>query len=300
MKIPPRYKIWRYPLLLKLKYFFKSMMSCDKVCITYWINANTFLWSTKIKNYNWGDYINLKFAELISGKTIIPSHYHAYAPKVAMIGSILPWAMDKDTIVWGSGCLDSYDEGWKHAEKPLKTCAVRGPLTRDVLLRSGIECPSIYGDPILLFPRYYNPVVEKTDRIGIIPHVSSVSHLHKLLPKPFLENDKIKIINPKAFTTWHEFVDQILSCKIVFSASLHGLIVADAYEIPNTWVSFKDEKHMDNYFKFHDYFLSVGKGNILNPLNIEDVNFDHLQEYIDAWRKPEIDLDKLYEACPIR
>lgn len=300
MKIPSRYKIWRYPLLLKIRYFFKSMISRDKVCITYWINANTFIWSPRVKYYNWGDYINLKFAELISGKTIIPSHYHTFAPKVAMIGSILPWAMDKDTIVWGSGCLDSRDEGWKHIEKPLKICAVRGPLTRDVLLRSGVECPEIYGDPVLLFPKYYNPAVEKTDRIGIIPHVSSLSHLHELLPESLFGNDKIEIINPKTFTTWHEFIDKILSCKIVFSASLHGLIVADAYGIPNIWVSLKNEKNKDNYFKYHDYFLSVGKGNIEYPLNIKDVNFNNLQKYIKAWRKPEIDLDELLEICPIK
>ena len=300
MNIPSKYKIWRYPLLLKIRYFFKSMISRDKVCITYWINANTFIWSPRVKYYNWGDYINLKFAELISGKTIIPSHYHTFAPKVAMIGSILPWAMDKDTIIWGSGCLDSCDAGWKNIEKPHEVRAVRGPLTREVLLKNGIECPSIYGDPVLLFPRYYNPSIPRTDKIGIIPHVSSISRLQELLPQSILENDNVVVISPETFTTWHEFIDKILSCKLVLSASLHGLIVADAYEIPNIWVSFQEEKHRDNYFKFHDYFLSVGKENIEHPLSIEDVNFDDIQKYIKAWRKPEIDLNQLYEACPIK
>lgn len=300
MSIPSKYKIWRYPLLLKIKYFFKSVLHRDKACITYWINANTYIWDTKIKQYNWGDYINLKFAELISGKTIIPSHYYPFAPKVSMICSILPWGMDKNTIVWGSGCLDSHNAGWNYIEKPLKVCAVRGPLTRDMLLRRGIECPEIYGDPALLLPRYYNPSISKTDKIGIIPHVSSILHLHELLPLFILENEEIEIINPKTFKTWHEFIDKILSCKFVLSASLHGLIVADAYGIPNKWASFKGEKHSDNYFKFHDYFLSVGKGNVEYPVNIDDIDFGNIPKYIDEWQKPEINLDKLLEVCPIR
>lgn len=157
MKIPSKYKIWRFPLLLKIKYFFKWIIHRDKACVTYWIHASTFTWSPKIKHYNWGDYINLKFAELISGKTIIPSRYYAFTPKVAMIGSILPWAMDKETIVWGSGCLDSQDPMWETVENPKEIRAVRGPLTRKVLLQHGINCPEVYGDPVLLFPRFYPP-----------------------------------------------------------------------------------------------------------------------------------------------
>lgn len=298
MKIPSKYKIWRYPLLIKVLCFFKNILHRDKVCVTYWINANTYIWDAKIKHFNWGDYVNLQLAKMISGKTIIPSIYCSFAPKVAMVGSILPWAMDSETIVWGSGCLNSHDPMWNNIEKPRNVCAVRGPLTRSVLLRHGIECPEVYGDPVLLFPRYYNPMISKSGKIGIVPHVSSINMA--ICEELCKKNKNIMIINPVKFSTWHEFIDKIVSCRFVLSSSLHGIIVADAYHVPNVWVSFREDEHPDNNFKFHDYFSSVGKQEIKQPIAIKNFDFEEVGSYIAKWKEPLIDLDKLYEACPIK
>ena len=240
--------------------------------------------------------MNLKLAEYISGKTVIPSEYVSSSLKVAMMGSILPWALDKDTIVWGSGCLNSHDPLWRNVEKPKRVCAVRGPLTRNVLIEHGIECPKVYGDPALCFPRYYQPHVEHQDRIGVIPHMTSLAKAYELCCEL---SKNVMIVNPKEFITWHEFIDEICSCKVVFTASLHGLIIADAYGVPNAWVSFTGEEHSDHNFKFHDYFLSVGK-DIKSPINIQDIDFKNIERYIDAWRRPKIDVDKILKVCPLK
>ena len=296
MKIPSKYKIWRFPLFLKFKYYIKRIFSSNSVCLTYWVNSNVFIWSYRIRPYNWGDYVNLKLAELISGKTIIPSHYYSFDTQISMMGSILPWSMNKNTIVWGSGCLDSRNKQWITVEKPKKILAVRGPLTRKVLLDNGIECPEVYGDPALLFPRYYNPFIEKKYQYGIILHVStSLSDSIKAKLKS-VYGENILFIDPKKFKKWHSFIDDILSCENIISSSLHGIIIADAYKIPNVWVSLTNSEHPDDNFKFKDYFLSVGK-NVETP--IELFNRGNADNMLQTYMPPTINLDKLLNACPL-
>lgn len=64
----------------------------------------------------------------------------------------------KNTEVWGAGIIDGTK---KLRYKPKKVYAVRGPLTRKVLLAQGVKCPEIYGDPALLVAKYYQPKIEK-------------------------------------------------------------------------------------------------------------------------------------------
>ncbi|MEZ3832638.1 hypothetical protein QQX37_26400, partial [Klebsiella pneumoniae] len=68
-------------------------------------------------------------------------------------------------------------------------------------------------------------------------------------------NKNIKVIDLK--TKDIEFVvDEIISCEYILSTSLHGVIVAQAYDIPTLWI-----KHNDintDGIKFYDYFDSVG------------------------------------------
>lgn len=65
----------------------------------------------------------------------------------------------RNTEVWGAGIIS---ENSLLKEKPSKVYAVRGPLTRQRLIKEGIDCPEIYGDPALLIPYYYRPKVTKS------------------------------------------------------------------------------------------------------------------------------------------
>ena len=88
----------------------------------------------------------------------------------------------------------------------------------------------------------------------------------------------------------------MLSCEKIASSSLHGIIVADAYNIPSLWVEFSD-KVTGNGFKFLDYFLSVHRHDI-KPLVINEhipleKIFEHFSDY-----KIQMDLEKLLDSAP--
>jgi pyruvyltransferase len=48
----------------------------------------------------------------------------------------------------------------------------------------------------------------------------------------------------------------MLSCEFIVSESLHGLIIAEAYRIPNIYISFGP---LAQDFKYEDFFLSIHK-----------------------------------------
>lgn len=295
MALLSKYKFWRYPLFLKIKYRIIALFEPDAINITYWLNSSVLLWSIKINPFNWGDYANMILASMISKKNVIPYKYCKQKNSISMMGSILPWSMTSTTIVWGSGCLDSTDTQWYSAVKPQKICSVRGPLTREILLKHGFDCPEIYGDPALLFPRFYVPKMSKKYRFGIIFHASTSSQ-----SKDWFDNHNIDnsiYIDVQKFGSWRDFIDKICSCEVILSSSLHGIIIADAYLIPNVWVTLNQNEHPDNNFKFHDYFMSV-KRDINEPLMIDDVDFMNMEYYIKQYVRPTIDLDMLLNSCP--
>ncbi|HEY3274478.1 MAG TPA: polysaccharide pyruvyl transferase family protein [Methanocella sp.] len=215
-------------------------------------------------------------------------------PVYAVIGSILDRTdlnqYIKNTIIWGPGFVS---ESGRLAGAPAKICAVRGPLSREILVKQKIDCPEIYGDPALLYPRFYLPEKEKKYRLGIIPHYvdKSSDAIKNLAGSP-----EVKIIDIER--PINDVVDQICSCKYIASSSLHGIIAADAYHIPSLWMKIS-ENVVGNGFKFRDYFASVGRRDE-KPLAItEKSTIDDIYGSFGNY-KIDIDLDALLEACPFR
>ena len=164
---------------------------------------------------------------------------------IVCIGSYLHKAVS-NCYVFGSGIRTSTN-GNKYNN--LNVSAVRGPLTKKFLENKGVKCPSIFGDPALLLPRFYKPKLIKNlaNKIGIIPHKSN----YNLYKKKSFKN-YFYLISPT--DKWENVIDRIYSCKYIISSSLHGLICSDAYNKPNLWL---DEYKIDEGdFKFKDYFES--------------------------------------------
>ncbi|PRZ00813.1 polysaccharide pyruvyl transferase [Marinilabilia salmonicolor] len=298
-------KIFIYKILVKLlpKYknvldlvFFQKIPLIDIISSKY--NLRFFRKSTLIINgytnsKNFGDALNKILIKKISNFQIafFNSIQNSNIDNLLMIGSIIHLSNNR-SIIWGAGCIS---ENHLPKEDPLCICAVRGPLTRKLLLKHNIDCPEIYGDPALLFPLVYSaPQIKKKYKIGVIPHYIDKDHKNiKLLEQ---END-VLIIDIQTGGNFKTFVKQIHSCQYIISSSLHGLIISDAYNIPNAWISFGD-KIVGNNFKFHDYFLSV-KREEKEPISIVDnIDYSLIDEKLKKWRPISINLNLLLQAFP--
>lgn len=238
---------------------------------------------------NWGDDINFNFLEQITKCKHIPCKIAGESENYAFIGSIIDnKRVNNNTIIWGSGISD---ENLKLGQKPKKVCCVRGPITKKVLEKNGIDVPPIYGDPALLLPLVYNPPIKKKYKFGIIPHYVS-------LKNPILKTypEDVHVINLRNYKKWTDIIDEIKSCEIIFSESLHGLIAANAYGIPNVWIKLDYDKMT---VKFHDFFLSVGKDRKVR-FDINKYTYSDLQKISKyAIVTNDIDIQKIIDSCPV-
>lgn len=249
---------------------------------------------------NWGDDLNICFLKKIIEKPIIyypNSLISRFFKKTnyICIGSTIETRSNPNAIIWGAGLM--YENG--KCTPPKKIHAVRGPLTRKRLLQLGISCPPIYGDPALLIPYYYTPLKNKKKfRIGFIPHY--VDQKNPLLLK-LLSSDEHKstLIDLKKYNKWTDIIDIVVSCEFIVSSSLHGLIISDAYNIPNVWVEFSKNIH-GNRFKFLDYYESVNKKNMI-PIEItKSTTIEELCSLQNQYTTINIDLQPLIKACPFK
>lgn len=242
---------------------------------------------------NWGDAINPYLMKEISGKSIIHSseiYKLNHIPVYTAIGSILDNISMPTTHIWGSGFLFSNS---KIFVKPKKVYAVRGPQTRQKLISAGISCPEVYGDPALLFPKFYNPDIKPEFKLGIIPHIFDK---HEPWLKLINEKSNVKIINIESGI--FEFVKELKQCKHIASSSLHGLIAADAYNIPSVWIKISNNINGDG-IKYIDYYQSQ-LSDISNPLAVN--NKTKIQQILNHMHLPlhNVDIQKLIKVCPFK
>jgi len=238
------------------------------------------------RGQNWGDALSPVLVSLLSGMRV--QHLEGlHHDRYLAIGSILGGA-NEHAEVWGSGFICENDTT---IGRPRAVHAVRGPLSRAALLKQGVDCPAVYGDPALLLPRFYNPAGSQRYAVGIIPHYIDKCH-------PWLDtvrNDpQVLVLDIESGIT--EFVQAVKSCEVIVSSSLHGLICADAYGIPNAWIRFSDDV-IGGDFKFSDYRLSIGAEQP-HALRITLDTTLAAAEALAGTHALRIDLRQLMLACP--
>ena len=252
-----------------------------------------------ISSRNWGDDLNYYFLKIISNRPVVIYQSFWLARKLKLknylcIGTLLDAVnySNRSTVVWGTG-VSGQDRDFVF---PKKICSVRGRKTYEFLKNRGIECPSVFGDPALLLPRFYTPQrMEKRYKLGIIPHV--IDWDYDVMRKIRKERNDTLVIDLAHYDKWTDVIDQICSCEAIASSSLHGLIVSDAYNVPNCWITLSG-KISGGLFKFFDYFSSVGREEA-GPEKVERMSdLQTIESKMVSWKPITIDTVQILNSCP--
>jgi pyruvyltransferase len=190
---------------------------------------------------NFGDQLSPAVLAWITGSAPIWVT-RSYRGKTLAVGSIMS-ALAEHDVVWGAGSIR--DETIV-PPRDVHFLAVRGPLTRE---RIAGDVPAIYGDPALLLPLFHDPPIARRYTTGIVPHYVDLEAIR-------IDDPTIAVIDVR--DPWQQVVSLIRSCDVILSSSLHGLIIAEAYGIPASWIKITDGVVGDG-FKFNDYYLSTGR-----------------------------------------
>lgn len=261
----------------------------------YLFLKNTIVLDGSPYSKNFGDALNIYIVEKLTNKTTI---YGAYlrrknAKSFACIGSILSWC-DTNSTIWGPGFM-----------RPIGNCenqfngsniyAVRGYKTLEILKKNNYNISNIkIGDPALLLPQLHKKKFPKGTKIGILPHY--VDKNHNWIKEQISKNKNIKFIDIECGKDVDGFLDAINECNIIVSSTLHGLIIADSYNIKNVWVKFSNNIGGGN-FKFNDYYSSIGVAD-QEPVFINDES--NLSEIIKEAKVNaiQLDLNELLQSFP--
>lgn len=242
---------------------------------------------------NVGDLMNPYLVKKITGRDVYRARTNVF-PHLRAVGSVLGSASAR-SFIWGGGSIDGKQPG--RPIDPGKIRALRGRHTLDVVRRAthlpDLDVP--LGDPALLMPRYFQPGKPRGGvRVGLIPHF--VDLRSELVAR--LARHGANLIDVRQDP--ESFVRQMLVCDMVYSSSLHGLILADAYGIPNKWVRIGGGV-LGGSFKFSDYYsVTDSPGEEAIGLRDEDSWKMLLRdaERLTSVARYEGDLDALLEAFP--
>lgn len=198
---------------------------------------NAYWWRPRSKPWNFGDELG----------SIILRHHGFKVKRVALAkadyvltGTVLDTAeiINPQVAVIGSGAGHSHE-----VDHTFRVLAVRGKLTADVL---GID-NVVLGDLGLLASRIWAKEPARHD-IGVVRHYVDNNNY------PFAD------IVIDATEPAEEVVKKISSCRTIMSSSLHGIIVADSYGIPNMRIARDDVITGD--WKWLDH-----KSALIKPIN---------------------------------
>jgi len=199
----------------------------------------------------------------------------------------------KTVIIWSAGFLSTPNKGMVPLRNHFKVASVRGTLSKqwiEEITQKPLKGCTV-GDAGILASELIPQNTEKKYKLGIIPHrsektLSSVEELKNKVRDSIVID--IEPDNPL------ECLTQIAGCECILSSSLHGLIFADSFRIPNKHIILSDNLSGDG-FKFNDYYSAFSlMDDPIDMRNIKDVN---ISDITSSYCISDEQVTKLKEDC---
>jgi pyruvyltransferase len=197
-------------------------------------------------------------------------------------GSVIQWITparkdpDNPIHVWGSGYI--FPDEPPPAPGTAVYHAVRGPESARL---SNLPAGTVFGDPGLLAGQVFERRPARRHTVGVVPHLW---HRSDPIVAQLAAENNLRVID---VTERPESVIQaIAACDFIFSTSLHGLVIADSFAIPNLWLQMSPGL-FGGRWKFDDYYAAFGLSLAPVPLtagfdvqhNIEEVTSTYLRPH---------------------
>lgn len=232
-------------------------------CLQEWVDENGVVpmaWaatSEQSPHPNLGDALSALIVSAMTGLKLQRRNFDDQGERLVAVGTIGHTQKNGAVHLWGTAVdptRNAFDPSLGRFAVPPETRltvhATRGRNTAAHLRNAGVSCPEIYGDPVWFLPRLagHRPVIPRYE-LGVILHITELdgvtpeaavlaAYKRYRIPPPLA--DAIKLI-----TTYTEQgteallakVDEIRSCRRIVSTSFHGLVIPEAFGIPNMWFS---------------------------------------------------------------
>ena len=206
---------------------------------------------------------------------------------IVLAGSIMQWIPNNYRgIIMGTGGDDvSYDF-------PLaKIIGVRGYKTLKNIIN--LTDRGVVGDPGLIMNKVFPEVILKKYQIGIVPHF--VDKHHSIINAWATRyGEQCLVID--VLRSPSKVIKNIKSCQAIVSSSLHGLIIADAFDIPNHRFVIRDTMPTNFFdYKFDDYYSSLN----VNEKPLEVTGDETLQELLASTRLYSAEVRKIQQKLDL-
>jgi pyruvyltransferase len=277
---------------------------------------------------NLGDALSPIIVSALSGQPAIHQHFDAWSTRLACVGTIGHQLKNGTIHLWGTGASKRkpFAAGrspyrWRNTQFHFH--ALRGPFSAQAFQQQGIEVPARYGEPVWFLPAILPPAPKKRYELGIIVHLSELASysdrsplkpgfLRYQIPPDLAEQVRvITTLTQPTFTALADRIEEITACKRIISTSLHGLVIAEAYQIPCVYfrtkgrgVAFAPLEDESEYLdlRIRDFYSGTGLKQLFvyGQVRGKATNWEKLIDAIDRyWQPLDWSAEDFLEAFPL-